>query len=125
MKKFGRVTAVNPTVLDEEQVNALLLPHLSTEQVMALQAMQDVDYSHEVKSEGLRFRANIFYQLAGLSGVLRRIRGTLPEFEKLGPPPLVHSFGNMQKGLVLLGVSTRTRKSTTTAQLSDCISTNA
>ena len=45
---------------------------------MALQALEDVDYSHEVKSEGLRFRANVFNQLGGLSGVFRRIRGTLP-----------------------------------------------
>jgi len=121
MKKFGRVTAVNPTVLDEEQVNALLLPHLSTEQVMALQAMQDVDYSHEVKSEGLRFRANIFYQLGGLSGVFRRIRGALPEFEKLGLPPLVQSFGSLKNGLVLVGGPTGSGKSTTLAALIDYI----
>src|SRR5262249_15937526 len=80
MKKVGRVTAVTPKALDEEQVKALILPHLSTEQMMALQALEDVDYSHEVKSEGLRFRANVFNQLAGLSGVFRRIRGPLPEF---------------------------------------------
>src|SRR3989440_1317653 len=121
MKKFGRVTTVNPTVLDEEQVKALLLPHLSTEQVMALQAMQDVDYSHEVKSEGLRFRANIFYQLGGLSGVFRRIRGALPEFEKLGLPPLVQSFGNLKNGLVLVGGPTGSGKSTTLAGLIDYI----
>src|SRR5437870_3011418 len=121
MKKFGRVTSVNPTVLDEEQVKALLLPHLSTEQVMALQAMQDVDYSHEVKSEGLRFRANIFYQLGGLSGVFRRIRGALPEFEKLGLPPLVQSFGSLKNGLVLVGGPTGSGKSTTLAALIDYI----
>jgi twitching motility protein PilT len=121
MKKFGRVTTVNSTVLDEEQVKALLLPHLSTEQVMALQAMQDVDYSHEVKSEGLRFRANIFYQLGGLSGVFRRIRGALPEFEKLGLPPLVQSFGNLKNGLVLVGGPTGSGKSTTLAALIDYI----
>src|SRR5437660_6696416 len=121
VKKVGRVTALSPTVLDEEQVKALLLPHLSTDQVMALQAMQDVDYSHEVKSEGLRFRANIFDQLGGLSGVFRRIRGTLPEFEKLGLPPLVQSFGNLKNGLVLVGGPTGSGKSTTLAALLDYI----
>jgi len=121
VKKVGRVTALSPTVLDEEQVKALLLPHLSTDQVMALQAMQDVDYSHEVKSEGLRFRANIFDQLGGLSGVFRRIRGTLPEFEKLGLPPLVQSFGNLKNGLVLVGGPTGSGKSTTLAALIDYI----
>ena len=121
MKKVGKVEPVTQTPLDEEQVKALLLPHLSTEQVMALQALQDVDYSHEVKSEGLRFRANIFQQLGGLSGVFRRIRGQLPEFEKLGLPPLVRTFGDLKNGLVLVGGPTGSGKSTTLAALIDYI----
>src|SRR5205807_4020088 len=111
--------------LAEEQVKALLMPHLSTEQLMALQALQDVDYSHEVKSEGLRFRANVFQQLGGLSGVFRRIRGKLPEFEKLGLPPMVQSFGNMKNGLVLVGGPTGSGKSTTLAALIDYINRTA
>ena len=121
MKKVGRVTPLTQGPVDEEQVKALLMPHLSTEQVMALQALQDVDYSHEVKSEGLRFRANIFNQLGGLSGVFRRIRGTLPEFEKLGLPPLVRTFGDLKNGLVLVGGPTGSGKSTTLAALIDYI----
>ena len=125
MKKVGRITAMTQGPLDEEQVKALLMPHLSTEQLMALQALQDVDYSHEVKSEGLRFRANVFQQLGGLSGVFRRIRGTLPEFEKLGLPPLVRTFGDMKNGLVLVGGPTGSGKSTTLAALIDYINRTA
>jgi len=121
IKKVGRVSPMIPGILEEEQVRALLLPHLSTEQMMALQALQDVDYSHEVKSEGLRFRANIFNQLGGISGVFRRIRGALPEFEKLGLPPLVRTFGDMKNGLVLVGGPTGSGKSTTLAALIDYI----
>ena len=125
MKKVGRITSITQGPLDEEQVKALLMPHLSTEQLMALQALQDVDYSHEVKSEGLRFRANVFQQLGGLSGVYRRIRGTLPEFEKLGLPPLVQTFGGMKNGLVLVGGPTGSGKSTTLAALIDYINRTA
>ena len=121
MKKVGRVAPITTAALDEEQVKALLMPHLTTEQVMSLQALQDVDYSHEVKSEGLRFRANIFQQLGGLSGVFRRIRGQLPEFEKLGLPPLIRTFGDLKNGLVLVGGPTGSGKSTTLAALIDYI----
>jgi twitching motility protein PilT len=121
MKKVGQVTPVTEGPLSEESVKALLLPHLTTEQVMSLQALQDVDYSHEVKSEGLRFRANIFQQLGGLSGVFRRIRGELPEFEKLGLPPLVRTFGDLKNGLVVVGGPTGSGKSTTLAALIDYI----
>ena len=121
VKKVGRINAITQGPLNEEQVKALLMPHLTTEQLMALQALQDVDYSHEVKSEGLRFRANVFQQLGGLSGVFRRIRGSLPEFEKLGLPPLVRTFGDMKNGLVLVGGPTGSGKSTTLAALIDYI----
>jgi twitching motility protein PilT len=121
MKKVGKVSAVTQEPLSEDHVKALLTPHLTTEQLMSLQALQDVDYSHEVKSEGLRFRANVFYQLGGLSGVFRRIRGTLPEFEKLGLPPLVRTFGDLKNGLVLVGGPTGSGKSTTLAALIDYI----
>jgi twitching motility protein PilT len=90
--------------------------------MMALQALEDVDYSHEVKSEGLRFRANVFNQLGGLSGVFRRIRGTPRGFEKLGLPPLVRTFGELKNGLVLVGGPTGSGKSTTLAALIDYIS---
>ena len=125
MKKVGRITAITQGPLDEEQVKALLMPHLTADQLVALQALQDVDYSHEVKSEGLRFRANVFQQLGGLSGVFRRIRGTLPEFEKLGLPPLVQTFGGMKNGLVLVGGPTGSGKSTTLAALIDYINRTA
>ena len=116
MKKVGQISALTSGPLAEEQVKALLMPHLSTEQLMALQALQDVDYSHEVKSEALRFRANVFQQLGGLSGVFRRIRGTLPELERLGLPPLVRSFGDLKTG---------SGKSTTLAALIDYINRTA
>jgi twitching motility protein PilT len=121
LKKVGRVSPLTSAPLDEEQVRSLLLPHLSPDQVAALQSLQDVDYSHEVKSEGLRFRANIFMQLGGISGVFRRIRGTLPELEKLGLPPLVRTFGDLKHGLVLVGGPTGSGKSTTLAALIDYI----
>ena len=121
MKKVGKVSPLTDAPLTEEQVKSLLHPHLSTEQLMALQALQDVDYSHEVKSEGLRFRANVFLQLGGISGVFRRIRGTLPEIEKLGLPALVQTFGSLKHGLVLVGGPTGSGKSTTLAALIDYI----
>ncbi len=121
MKKLGRVIAITDTALTEDQVKSLLQPHLSTEQVMALQALQDVDYSHEVKSESLRFRANVFLQLGGLSGIFRRIRGSLPEIEKLGLPAVVQTFGSIKHGLVLVGGPTGSGKSTTLAALIDYI----
>ena len=125
MKKVGRTIAVTDQALTEEQVRALLLPHLTADQIIALQALQDVDYSHEVKSEGLRFRANIFQQIGGISGVFRRIKAQLPDIKTLGLPSVVHSFPDLKNGLVLVGGPTGSGKSTTLAALIDSINRTA
>ena len=125
MKKVGRASPVTEQPLTLEQVQALLLPHLTADQIVGLQALQDVDYSHEVKSEGLRFRANIFHQLGGLSGVFRRIKGQLPEIATLGLPPIMRTFPNLKNGLVLVGGPTGSGKSTTLAALIDSINRNS
>jgi twitching motility protein PilT len=125
MKKVGRTVPVMEQPLSEEQVRALLLPHLTADQIVALQALQDVDYSHEVKSEGLRFRANIFQQMGGVSGVFRRIKGQLPDIKTLGLPPVVRGLPDLKNGLVLVGGPTGSGKSTTLAALIDSINRTA
>ena len=121
MKKVGRTTPITSEPLTAEQVEAMLAPHLSAEQIVSLQAAQDVDYSHEVRGESLRFRANVFRELNGLSGVFRRIKGQLPDIDSLGVPPLVKQFGDLKNGLVLVGGPTGSGKSTTLAALIDLI----
>ena len=125
MKKVGRTVPTTKQALTEEQVRALLLPHLTADQIVALQALQDVDYSHEVKSEGLRFRANVFQQMGGISGVFRRITGQLPDIKNLGLPPIVRSLPDLKNGLVLVGGPTGSGKSTTLAALIDSINRTA
>src|SRR3977135_4693030 len=93
----------------------MLLPLPSPDQIVALQALQCVDYSHEVKSEGLRFRANVFHQMGGLSGVFRRIKGQLPDIATLGLPPVVRTLPDLKNGLVLVGGPTGSRKATNPA----------
>jgi len=121
MKKVGRTAPITEQPLTAEQVRSLLLPHLTADQIVALQALQDVDYSHEVKSEGLRFRANVFHQMGGLSGVFRRIKGQLPDIATLGLPPVVRTLPDLKNGLVLVGGPTGSGKSTTLAALIDSI----
>ncbi|HVO29852.1 MAG TPA: PilT/PilU family type 4a pilus ATPase, partial [bacterium] len=124
VKRMGRVVPMSPTPLEEEQVWAMLSPHLSVAQVEELQNMRDVDFSYQIKSENLRFRANVFRHIGGISAVFRIIRGTIPNMVELGLPPVVRSLGDMPNGLVLMGGPTGSGKSTTLATLIDYINTN-
>jgi len=121
IKRLGRVLPLEERPLTARQVEALLLPHLSLVQREDLKALRDVDFSHEVISKRLRFRANVFRQLGGLSAVFRIVKGTIPDLEELGLPPVAATFGDFRNGLVLVGGPTGSGKSTTLAAIIDYI----
>jgi twitching motility protein PilT len=121
VKRFGKTLPLAKNVFSAERVRALLTPHLTEKQIADLDSQREVDFSYRVSSEALRFRVNVFQQLGGVSAVFRIIKGTLPEIEKLGLPPVVLSLAELQSGLVLVGGPTGAGKSTTLAALIDYI----
>ncbi len=125
MKKHGRVTPIGATAIPRAELRSLLYKHLSSAQVEALEASHDIDFSHEIHSHGLRFRAHVFSQLTGLSAVFRVVKSAIPEMESLGLPAVVRRFGDLKNGLVLVGGPTGSGKSTTLAALVDYINRTA
>ena len=121
IKKMGKVVPMSSHVFTAEEVRSTLTPSLTSKQLEDLTNLHDVDFSLEVKSEGLRFRANVFYQLPGLSAVFRIIKDKIPVLEDLGLPPIVRTFAELKNGLVLIGGPTGSGKSTTLAGIIDHI----
>jgi twitching motility protein PilT len=121
LKKLGRMGRLGKTPLSAAAVEALLAPHLSSGQLAELRAAREVDFSYDVASHGLRFRANVFRQLGGTGAVFRIIAGHVPELERLALPAIVASFAGYRDGLVLVGGPTGSGKSTTMAALIDRI----
>lgn len=121
IKKLGRTIPLANKHLTPEQINALLLPQLTEAQRESLERKQDVDFSYEVKAEGLRFRVNVFNAHTGLCAVFRIVRNMIPSLEELQLPEVIHSFGDLPHGLVLIGGPTGSGKSTTLAALIDYI----
>ena len=119
VKRLGQVVPLRDRVLSEDDIRALLAPSLTLAQLEDLKANRDVDFSHEVPARRLRFRANVFKQLGGISAVFRTIRQALPELAELGLPPIVETFAEYRDGLVLIGGPTGSGKSTTLAALID------
>jgi twitching motility protein PilT len=124
VKRLGKMEALSKTVLSDEQVRAILFPHLSLVQTEDLARGKDVDLSYEVVSRNLRFRGHVFSQQTGIAGVFRIVKNEIPEIESLGLPPIVRSFATMKNGLVLVGGPTGSGKSTTLAALIDSINRN-
>ncbi len=80
----------------------------------------DTDYAHEIPGVA-RFRVNIFKDRKGSGGVFRTIPTTILTAEQLGLPPVILSFCNLSKGLVLVTGPTGSGKSTTLAAMIDYI----
>jgi len=121
MKKIGKVMPLAQHVFTPDQVKGMLLPCLNPKGIADLAVLKDVDFSYDIKSEALRFRANIFQQMPGISAVFRIVKDKVPLLEDLGVPAIVKTFGEMKNGLVLVGGPTGSGKSTTLAGIIDHI----
>ncbi len=80
----------------------------------------DVDFAYQIPNIG-RFRVNFFNQLRGIGAVFRAIPETILTMEQLGLPPILKSFCNLERGLVLVTGPTGSGKSTTLASMIDFI----
>jgi twitching motility protein PilT len=74
--------------------------------------------------EQTRFRINIFFQMEGISAVFRLIPIKILTIDELNLPQIVHSFTQMERGLVLVTGVTGSGKSTTLAAMINEINWN-
>jgi len=117
----GDLTRTSLPPLSEERANQLLLPILTEDQRRTFSEKFEIDFSYEVKHVG-RFRANIFRQRGGVSGVFRIIPTTIPTFEDLGLDRRVFEpICDHRNGLILVTGPTGSGKSTTMAAMVDVI----
>ncbi len=121
VKRLGGMEPLSKTVLSEEQVRAILFPHMTAPQLEQLEGGSDVDFSYEVMSRGLRFRGHVFRQNTGIGAVFRIVKSEIMNVDALGLPPIVKTFADMRSGLVLVGGPTGAGKSTTLAAIIDQI----
>jgi twitching motility protein PilT len=80
----------------------------------------EIDLSFGVKGLA-RFRANIYTQKGAIAGAFRLIPYAIPEFEKLGLPPVIKELSEKPRGLVLVTGPTGSGKSTTLASIINLI----
>lgn len=125
IKRRGQIIPLGEHIFTEEELRTILLPQISVAQQDDLEQLRDADFSYEVDTENLRFRANVFQQTSGLAAVFRTIKDDIPDIAKLGLPEIVRSFAHLKNGLVLIGGPTGAGKSTTLAALIADINKNA
>ena len=120
MRVDGLITPTEYEVLTPEMCTTIAYSVLSDEQRKRFETTKELDFSFGVKGLS-RYRANVYLQRGVVSMAIRQIPYEILALEKLGLPPVVREFTNLQKGLVLLTGPTGSGKSTTLAAMLDRI----
>jgi len=81
---------------------------------------RDLDFSTEVPGSG-RFRVNAHYQRETVAIAFRAIPSAVPPLASLNLPPVVSTFTDLPRGLVLVTGETGAGKSTTLAAMIDAM----
>jgi len=120
MRVNGELLSVGEEVLSNKDILEIAKTMLTSEQHNKLMDTKELDYSYELEKEN-RFRVNFFYQVNGLSIVLRVIPERILSLEELNLPEIVKKISDLNHGLVLVTGTSGSGKSTTMAAIIDRI----
>jgi len=120
VRVHGVLKILGKDELSAEMMDKLAQEITTTDQYEKLQTDRNLDFSYVLGDEN-RFRVNFFYQMDGLSAVFRIIPVKILTLEELNLPPVIKTFAEVQRGLVLVTGVTGSGKSTTLAAILDKI----
>lgn len=106
--------------LNEQMIQSLIFSTLDEEQRKILIKDKEFDFSFAF-GDVARFRVNAFHERGNLAAAFRLIPNEIKSIEELGMPPVVETFADFPRGLVLVTGPTGSGKSTTLAALVDKI----
>ena len=112
----GDLLKLGDKQITHEELDGIAQAILTEEQYEELVTTKELDATY-VLDEDNRFRVNFFYQLNGLSAVLRIIPVKILTLEELQLPAVITELSNMHRGLVLVTGVTGSGKSTTLAAM--------
>jgi twitching motility protein PilU len=116
IKAHGQVTPVTDKPLTPEQSATLVRAIMNDRQTKEFDATKECNFAIAPPQIG-RFRVNAFVQQGRTGAVLRTITVDIPEFDKLGLPPVLKDVIMTKRGLVLVVGGTGSGKSTSLAAM--------
>ncbi len=120
MRLKGELHSVKSEKLTNDNMLAIAEEILNKDQYNKLIEDQELDCAYVLDNEK-RFRVNFFYQMHGLSAVLRVIPEKILSLEELQLPKVIGKLAELNHGLILVTGTSGSGKSTTLAALLDRI----
>ena len=116
----GELLKLGDKMMTHEELDGIAEAILTKKQYDELVRNKELDCTYVLDEEN-RFRVNFFYQLNGLSSVMRIIPVKILTLEELNLPPIIGELSDMHRGLILVTGVTGSGKSTTLAAMLDRI----
>jgi len=116
----GELLKLGNKMVSAEELDGIAQAILTEKQYETLTSTKELDATY-VLDENNRFRLNFFYQMDGLSAVLRIIPVKILTLEELNLPSIITDLSNLHRGLILVTGVTGSGKSTTLAAMLDHI----
>ncbi|HBF34800.1 TPA: type IV pili twitching motility protein PilT [Candidatus Sumerlaeota bacterium] len=123
LRKHGNIRKINNEVLTEEKITLLLSEIAKTDRWEHFLESGDLDFAYSLGEEA-RFRCNYYRHSNGVGGIFRIIPRDILSIEELNLPQVLTTFGEFNKGMVLVTGPTGSGKSTTLAAIIDHINSN-
>jgi len=118
MKMHGTMKALSSQKLTADVARKLAWILMSRTQREEFEREMECNFAISLPGVA-RFRVNVFQQQGAVSMVIRTITSEIPNFEKLGLPPVLKDVISAKRGLVLVVGGTGSGKSTTMAAMID------
>ena len=116
----GAVQKIDAAPLGGSEIEAAVLPALSSHALQQYRQSQIADSSYRVPGLG-RFRINLHRERGRAAAAIRALPQRVPTLRELNLPPSVEALAHLPRGLVLIGGPAGSGKSTTLAALIDDI----
>lgn len=117
---YGNIKPLDEEPLSSEQLKQMLYAILSDEHKKHFESERDIDFSLQISTEA-RFRVSIYQQRGTIEAVFRNIIPAIKSREDLGIPPVVDDICVLKEGIVIIGGTTGSGKSTTITSMIDII----
>jgi twitching motility protein PilT len=106
---------IEDRLLTPEEIEGIVAPIIAPEKMEIFKQRKELDTSYQ--DETSRYRINLHYQRASIGATIRRIPKEIPTMDELQLPPIMKSFINFDRGIVLVTGPTGSGKSTTQAAM--------
>jgi len=104
MRMGGVLRQMQMPMLTKADMERLMYPLLTARQRHILDEEGGVDFAHIIFDGALetRFRVSLFRARGRMSLVARRVNNSIPNFEKLGLPPVMAEITQYEQGIIIL-----------------------